>query len=83
LRGEAYSLTVKTNNSSLVSQPIPLGGPLCSYDELQQRIRADLRAQHPEWVGSNGQSPICDLYERRFAELITFFQTGERNFVGG
>jgi len=41
-----------------------------SYAELQELIRVSLRIQHPEWVGPNGDSPICDSYEARFAELL-------------
>jgi len=52
-----------------------------SYTELQRQIHEDLRRQHPEWVGPNGDSPICDSYERRLAELISFFQSSERNLV--
>jgi hypothetical protein len=50
-----------------------------SYTELQEQIHHDLRVQHPEWVGPNGQSPICDSYERRLAELIDFFRSAARN----
>jgi len=50
-------------------------GPVHTYAELQRQIHHDLRAQHPEWVKPNGDSPMCDLYERRLAKLITFFQT--------
>jgi len=77
---------MKASNS--LSSLIPTaGGPIArsssisTYNELRQRIHEDLRTQHPEWVEPNGDSPICDLYERRFAELITFFQSGERKLV--
>ena len=40
------------------------------YVELQQQIHEALRRQHPEWVQPNGESPICDAYESRFAELL-------------
>jgi hypothetical protein len=53
--------------------------PIFTYAELQQRIHHDLRAQHPEWVEPTGDSPICDLYERRLAELIAIFQSTEDN----
>jgi len=33
-----------------------------------------LRAEHPEWIDSNGNSPMCDAYDRRLAELISIFQ---------
>ena len=41
-----------------------------SYTELQRQIHQDLRVQHPEWVEPNGNSPICDSYELRLAELL-------------
>jgi hypothetical protein len=41
-----------------------------SYAELRELIRLSLRAQHPEWVEPTGESPICDSYEARFAELL-------------
>ena len=41
-----------------------------TYTELQQQIHNDLRIQHPEWVKSDGSSPICDCYESRLTELL-------------
>jgi hypothetical protein len=40
------------------------------YTELLQQIHGDLRNQHPEWVESNGESPMCDSYEARLMELL-------------
>ena len=40
------------------------------YAELRELIRVSLRIQHPEWVNSDGNSPICDFYDARFAELL-------------
>ena len=40
------------------------------YAELQLEIHYALRAQHPEWVQPNGESPTCDSYESRLAELL-------------
>jgi hypothetical protein len=40
-----------------------------SYIQLQQQIHHALRVQHPEWVEPNGNSPTCDSYESRLAEL--------------
>jgi hypothetical protein len=37
-----------------------------------------LRAQHPEWVQPNGDSPICDAYESRFEELLSLSLQFER-----
>jgi len=41
-----------------------------TYTKLQQQIHDDLRIQHPEWVESNGESPMCDSYEARLTELL-------------
>jgi hypothetical protein len=41
-----------------------------TYAELRDLIRVSLRMQNPEWVEPNGDSPVCDLYEARFAELL-------------
>jgi hypothetical protein len=41
-----------------------------TYAELRDLIRVSLRIQHPEWVEPNGDSPVCDSYEARFAELL-------------
>jgi hypothetical protein len=48
-----------------------------SYEELQELIRISLRAQHPEWVEPNGESPICSFYEARFAELLGLANAGK------
>jgi hypothetical protein len=44
-----------------------------SYTELRAFIRVSLRNQNPEWVEPNGNSPLCDSYEARFAELLERF----------
>ena len=41
-----------------------------TYSELKQQIHDDLRIQHPDWVGPNGESPMCDSYESRLIELL-------------
>jgi hypothetical protein len=50
-----------------------------SYAELQEQLHHDLRAQHPEWIDANGNSPMVDWYDQRLAELITIFQSANRN----
>jgi hypothetical protein len=45
-----------------------------TYAELRELIRVSLRIQHPEWVEPNGDSPVCDSYEARFAELLGLTQ---------
>jgi hypothetical protein len=41
-----------------------------SYAELRELVRVSLRIQNPEWVKPDGNSPICDLYDERFAALL-------------
>jgi hypothetical protein len=41
-----------------------------AYAALQRQIHDALRAQHPKWVQPNGDSPTCDAYESRFADLL-------------
>ena len=57
-------LTMKTDFSPSVPDPGHL------YVQLQHEIREALRGEHPEWIGPNGQSPICEAYESRLAELL-------------
>jgi hypothetical protein len=49
----------------------PFAGRVRTSTELQRKIHRDLRVQHPEWIEPNGDSSICDFYERRLAELIS------------
>lgn len=41
-----------------------------TYADLQREVLQALRLQHPEWVQSDGASPIYDRYEARLAELL-------------
>ena len=41
-----------------------------TYIELRQQIHDDLRVQHPEWVETDGGSPVCDFYEARLMGLL-------------
>jgi hypothetical protein len=41
-----------------------------TYTELQHQIHGDLRIQHPEWIQSNGESPMCDSYEARLTKML-------------
>ena len=50
-----------------------------SYAELQEQLHHDLRAQHPEWIDANGNSPILDWYDQRLSELIAIFQSANRS----
>jgi len=54
-----------------------------TYTELQQQIHDDLRIQHPEWVESNGECPMCDSYESRLAgSLDTLLRRGSIESIG-
>jgi hypothetical protein len=57
-----------------------VSGKIHTYAELQQQIHQDLRIQHPEWIEPNGNSPTCDFYESRLAELLGLTQRS--NAVG-
>ena len=53
-----------------------------TYTELRQQIHDDLRIQHPDWVGPNGESPMCDSYESRLIELLdTLPRRGSNNSI--
>jgi len=48
-----------------------------TYADLLEQIHSDLRAQHPDWVEPNGESPRGDSYEARLVELLdTAMETG-------
>jgi hypothetical protein len=56
-----------TKNSHLMTT-IP--EKIASYADLQKLIRVSLRIQNPEWIGSDGESEMCEFYEARFAKLL-------------
>ena len=49
-----------------------------TYTELRQQIHDDLRIQHPEWIESNGEAPMCDFYEARLMDLLHFEREGAK-----
>ncbi len=61
-----------------MNTPAGSSGEIGSYVQLQHQIHDALREQHPEWIEQNGDCPICESYESRFAELINLFQSNER-----
>jgi hypothetical protein len=70
--------------ASAATLPLPdqlLPGQVRTYTQLQRKIHHDLRVQHPEWIEPNGESSICDFYERRLAELIDLFQDKRRKLL--
>ena len=49
-----------------------------AYVALQREMHNALLTQHPEWIERDGNCPKCDDYDRRFAELLSFFLVLER-----
>jgi hypothetical protein len=48
------------------------------YVALQREMHDALLRQHPDWIERDGNCPKCDNYDRRFAQLLSFFLTFER-----
>jgi hypothetical protein len=71
-RENVWCQLMNTTHSSTPSAEVP------GYAELQREMHDALRAQHPEWVQPNGDSPICDAYELRFEELLSLSLQSER-----
>jgi hypothetical protein len=68
--GQATIGTTVTPNETLQPLASVTFENIRSYTELRKLIRVSLRVQNPEWVEPNGDSPLCDSYEARFAELL-------------
>ena len=56
--------------TALLTNSVARSRPVDPVTALQIQIHDDLRAQHPEWIEPNGDSPICDFYEARLAQLL-------------
>ena len=41
-----------------------------TYTELRNRFTTTCASNIPEWVETNGESPMCDSYEARLMELL-------------
>ena len=74
--GEASPPTISSDMK--VNRPAGSFGEIASYIQLQRQIHDALREQHPEWIEKNGDCPTCESYESRFAELLSIFQSHER-----
>ena len=70
--GERLVLKMNTADSLTLAAKVP------AYAELQREMHDALRAQHPEWVQPNGDSPMCDAYESRLEELLSLSLQFER-----
>ena len=53
-----------------LAKSIAMRHQIHTYTELRQQIHDDLRIQHPEWIESNGEAPMCDFYEARLMDLL-------------
>lgn len=47
---------------------------LHAYAALQKQVHEALIAEHPEWIEADGGSPMLELYDARFAEILTMLQ---------
>jgi hypothetical protein len=68
-RPSKLAKTSRAHRESLTTATAP-PHQIHTYAELRQQIHDELRLQHPEWIQPDGQSPICDFYEARLAELL-------------
>jgi len=71
LATEPGQLPLHGNCNLRVAAGVVMSDKIRSYTELRELIRVSLRIQHPEWVSSDGNSPMCDFYDARFAELLS------------
>lgn len=69
--------------AGILAKPAATGSNLVeTLAALQLQIHNDLRAQHPEWIEPSGESPMCDFYEARLAQLLeTYSRTGSDESV--
>ena len=61
---EHLVVTMNATHFSRVAPEVP------AYAQLQREMHEALLSQHPEWILPNGDSPTCDSYDARFAELL-------------
>ena len=60
--------------TSRTNQNLTMHERISSYAELQKLIHDALRVQHPEWIGLDGESEMCEFYEARFAQLLSMHE---------
>jgi hypothetical protein len=68
--GQETIQTTVTPNEAATPLPTAIFDKIRSYPELQKFIGFSLRVQNPDWVEPDGNSPLCDSYEARFAKLL-------------
>jgi hypothetical protein len=79
LRWICFALPLIAVDAKLKPLLMAMSDKIRSYAELRELIRLSLRAQHPEWIEPNGDSPTCDSYEARFAELLGLVHPRKRD----
>jgi hypothetical protein len=58
------------NSAKNFQKSLTMHEKISTYADLQKLIHDALRLQHPEWIGLDGQSELCEFYEARFAQLL-------------
>ena len=61
---------IRMKNDEAATDHAPLDASSRPLLQLQHEIHDALRAQHPDWVGPDGDCPTCESYELRLAELL-------------
>ena len=46
---------------------------ILTYQALRRHLKEAVRDQDPEWIESDGESPICNSYDSRLTELLNSF----------
>ena len=66
----ANTQTIQANSDS-TSRHASVAKRIAAYAQLQKQLHHDVRTQNPDWVDAEGNSPMCDWYDRRLAKLIS------------
>lgn len=66
----ANTQTIQANSDS-TSRDASVAKRIEAYAQLQKQLHHDVRTQNPDWVDAEGNSPMCDWYDRRLAKLIS------------
>ena len=66
-----------------VSQVAPPSQLTPPFARLLSEVYEYLRAQHPEWIDSDGNCSMCESYKQRLAEQLLRFQAKENSSTMG
>ncbi len=75
--GSAEPVAATVPCGPVAPAPVAVSHQIRTYPELQQQIHHDLRIQHPDWIGPDGECPMCDVYEARFTQLLDTYMQNE------